>query len=323
MAITVRAYPRVHVGLIDLAGATPRRYGGAGFILDWSPVEVSVSRSRQLLLSSKLLDRRGQTDVAAAIARLGQVRPSNPAKIVIRHIPPQHVGLGTKTAVTLAVLQGCQLFSRLDICKNELQVLSGRGGASGVGIHGFFEGGFIVDAGHKADPGAAWVPSSFRTQFCIPPLIVRIKIPDKWRFFLFLPGGYRYSGARELRFFRQNTPIPRNEAKESLSLIHHGVVPSVLGDDVLTLKQALSDLHTCGFKRREVDGQPKSVKSFMECLRRVPECAVGMSSMGPLVYAIVRDPSKDLAADLEKVAARSRVRLLGVCGGRNQGFEVL
>src|SRR6187397_3143910 len=60
----------------------------------------------------------------------------------------EHVGLGTKTAVILGALQAAAIASGYKVSRAELQLLSGRGGASGVGIHAFFIGGLVIDAGH-------------------------------------------------------------------------------------------------------------------------------------------------------------------------------
>lgn len=321
--ILVRAYPRLHLGLVDLGNATPRKYGGAGFVLNCLPVEVSVERGPESLIGLELLDRRGQADIMSVIERMRKTLSIKPARVTIRRMPPQHVGLGTKTALTLALLRAREVHSGLRLKTAQLQRASGRGGVSGVGIHGFFKGGFIVDAGHISTAESSFVPSSYRENFQIPPLTVRVSIPKNWRFALFLPPGHHYSGARELSFFRSNTPLTKSEVKETMALLHHGIVPAVIQGDIGALKLALRATHRYGFKRRELQGQTDSVRRLFRDLDRIPGCAIGMSSMGPVVYAIMSGQSAEVLAEIESRACRYDARLLAVCAGRNRGHEVV
>ncbi len=319
--IVIRAYPRLHVGLVDLGDATPRKYGGAGFMLNDFPVEISVAHGRHRLTGLQLLDRRGRTDILAALDRLKKLFPVRSARITIRLALPQHVGLGAKTAITLAILKGYELFSGIKIGMNTLQLLSGRGGVSGIGIHGFFKGGFIVDAGHKVENGRGFAPSSFRSCSEVPPIASRFRIPKSWRFALFFPRGHRYSGGQELEFFRKNTPVSKSEVKDTLALIHHGLAPAVFADDILMVRDVLREIHRIGFKRREIEGKTEAVRRLLTKIREIPECAGGMSSMGPLIYAVMKKPSEYLLEELEGLARKEEAIFLGVCEGRNRGFE--
>ena len=321
--IVVRAYPRLHVGLVDLGNATSRRYGGAGFMLDCLTVEVTIEAGSHAVRGLALLDRRSQADVMEAIKRQRRAFPVKPTRISIRCVPPQHIGLGSKTALILAVLKACALSSQLQISSKHLQMLSGRGGTSGVGIHGFFKGGFVIDAGHRSDLGTHFAPSAFQRGFEIPPLLSRITVPAGWRFALILPKGRRYSGAREMKFFRENTPVPKFEVKETMAILHHGIAPAVLEDDISTLRIALREMHRCGFKRRELRGQAPPVRRLFDKLEKIPDCAVGLSSMGPLLYVVMKEPTEEVLDGLAAIVQKEGASLLGVCAGRNRGYEVL
>jgi beta-ribofuranosylaminobenzene 5'-phosphate synthase len=321
--IVVRAFPRLHVGLVDLAGATLRRFGGAGFMINCLPVEVSVERDSTLTVGGvEKLDQSAMRDIAAALRRMQTAFSVGPIKITVRRMPPQHVGLGTKTAMVLAALKGCAVLHNIRVSPRQLQLISGRGGASGVGVNGFFRGGFIVDGGHKPDRSLEFLPSSYGEGFDVPPLLARARIPRQWRFALLLPSGRRYSGTRELRFFRSNTPILGSEVMNTMALLNHGVLPAVMEDDIDTLKLALRELHRCGFKKREIEGQPVTVRRLMKELDGQPGCAVGMSSMGPLVYAIFRREPAELIDEFRSSLGQFG-RVLAVCEGRNGGHEVI
>jgi beta-ribofuranosylaminobenzene 5'-phosphate synthase len=137
-----------------------------------------------------------------------------------------------------------------------------------------------------------------------------------------LPDGNRRSGQSEVRFFNRNTPIPSDEVKEVLSLVYHGLVPAVLTEDLILLSRALKAIHKVGFKRRELDGQSLPTQDLLSRLQAIQGCASGMSSMGPLVYAITREAGR--AVDqVRSVASETSVTLVGVASGSNSGYRIL
>src|SRR5206468_1073340 len=105
-----------------------------------------------------------------------------------------------KTSLILSVLTGLNALMRLGLSQKRLQTLSGRGGASGVGVHAFFEGGIIWDAGHPAEPRSKYVPSSVPGTRAIPPLLARLRFPERWRVALMLPAGSGVAGKEERAF---------------------------------------------------------------------------------------------------------------------------
>src|SRR5439155_438082 len=207
---------RIHVGLIDLGYATLRRYGGAGFSINSHPIKIVAHRSTRLVVNGlHRLDPRGRGDVMDALVRLRRYlgHPLNVA-LSVRQMPPQHIGLGTKTALLLGILKGASLVAGRHIDRPALQRLSGRGGASGVGVNSFFIGGFIADGGQHRDILAKrrrFGPSSATTAIRVPPVLARTHVPRGWRFHLILPKGSSYAGKSEIRFFEHNTPVQAGE----------------------------------------------------------------------------------------------------------------
>jgi beta-ribofuranosylaminobenzene 5'-phosphate synthase len=319
----IRCYPRIHLGLIDLGGATFRRYGGAGFTLSSLSTEVVAVPSRRLEVSGlDNLDTQGQQDLISALERLSKVAPSARARITIKKLPPQHIGLGTKTALLLGAITAAGLATDVRLPSKLVKQLSGRGGASGVGVNTFFSGGFLTDVGHSYSKLGDYAPSSSQIPLSYPPAACRVKIPSSWVFYLLLPGGQRYSGISEVKFFRLNTPIPRVEVMRSLALTYHGVVPAVLSKDLALLKMSIHGLQRTGFKRRELEAQPDTVKSIIEQFKGIPECAAGVSSMGPLVYIIADKNNEAVKEQVNAVCREFQTALLDVCMGRNRGYEV-
>jgi beta-ribofuranosylaminobenzene 5'-phosphate synthase len=225
----------------------------------------------------------------------------------------------------LAIIQAVNQLYDLGLSRTVIQTLSGRGGTSGIGINAFFEGGFLVDGGHAQQLPGLHSPSSSRRPSQVPPVMYRCDIPSRWRFCLFLPdvlGASQLSGVAEESFFKRNTPIPAAEVFETVAIAYHGIAPAVRDGDLNTLSHGLARLQQLGFKRREIDGRGVSVTALLQSLASIPECASGMSSVGPLVYAIVDEArSSALAGVLAQYS--SRARLLTTAGPRNSGFTIL
>lgn len=322
--VRLRSFPRIHIGLLDLGHATHRDHGGAGFYVNGLPVEIEVFRShKQRIVGIANLDKDGQEDLRAAIGRMRASLNLPGFTVHLRNVLAQHVGLGSKTAVILGVLKAIGLLFNLDVERQALQRLSGRGGTSGVGINVFFSGGFVTDGGHEASEARTYAPSSRRSHFDAPPIICRYRIPEDWRFHLVLAGGRRLSSQSEVIFFQQNTPVPAGEVLKSIATLYHGVAPAVCEDNLNLLKASLQELHSTGFKAREVRNQSNNVRRLMAELDNMPELAIGMSSLGPLVYAIGMADNHKGATLVRQIAAKYDAELLGVFRGRNQGYEIV
>ena len=320
--VLVRAFPRIHMTLIDLAGATFRRYGGVGFALDLLPVEVEATSAPTTTLT--FCCEVGRRDMADAERLMEQLAAGLRASfsVQVRSLPPQHVGFGSKTALLLAIGTACNILRGKPLTPSDLQRLSGRGGASGVGVNTFFRGGVIVDLGHPQSPDITFCPSSAKQASGVPPVSVRLLFPEKWQVYLFMPKGRRYAGGEEVAFFQNNAPIPSDDAFRVLAAVYHGIVPAFLGEDVSLLKAAVAQVHAAGFKLRELQGQSEVVTQVLELLNKQERVAAGMSSMGPLVYAITPvEESHMMKNVVVKLQEAGMAECLGVCKGRNTGHE--
>jgi beta-ribofuranosylaminobenzene 5'-phosphate synthase len=286
-------------------------------------VEISAEPSDKLALEGfDDLDGEAGAQVRAALARLLEARSSDSSLRIALHSPVlQHVGLGSKTILVLATLRAAVAALGWPALRSDLQQLSGRGGASGVGIHGFFHGGFIIDAGHPSEAVKDLLPSRARQPTTLPALVSRISIPRSWRFHLILPAGRRIAGQNEVDFFRRNTPIPREEALAVAALILHGIAPAVACDDLPLLTRALWQIQRTGFKRREVSGQSADVRGLLADLGHL-DIPAGLSSLGPLLYAVSHAGDSQTARAIAEAAERAEARWLGAWPGRLGGAEV-
>ena len=316
----VTAYPRIHITLVDLGHGTGRRYGGAGFAVDGLTTTARATKaSHTELVAPSHFEAPDISSIRSALDRLSD-RVGTGFNVSVRCDAPCHVGLGTKTSCVLAALRACNATVDAQLGTRELVKLAGRGGTSGIGVNTAFVGGFVADAGQPANAGARLLPSSAATGVHeLPPAIVKLGVPDQWRIHLFLPDGKRLTGKAEREFFQRHTPIPRTEILEVLASVYHGVAPSFASGNLLELAHALRQIHTLGFKKREVASQGSIVLGLLRDLNDLGNVAAGMSSMGPLVYAIATGGSEELTAHF--ISCYGSV-YVGEFGPQNQGSEV-
>lgn len=197
--------------------------------------------------------------------------------------------------------------------------MSGRGGASGVGIHLFFVGGIVWDGGHPSSPEFLLRPSSASIPTGGPPLLARWQFPSQWKIGLILPAGNSISGPAEEQFFRTHAPIPRAEALETMAAMYHSIIPAFAMNDLDLLRQGLTRLHEVGFKKFELEAQPDDTKQLLKAAQMMG--ASGMSSMGPLLYTIYDMSNRHIEQALKNACKELGATFLGAFEGWNLGRE--
>ncbi len=319
----IRSFPRIHIVLLDLGNVTSRKYGGAGFILDGPFVQVNVEHAKTNELKDRdMLDDRGKNDIIDLLESMTRLTREH-YSVCIERLPPQHIGLGSKTSLSLAVLKGVREIDSLDASENALIDISGRGGTSGIGVNGFFSGGFIVDCGQDPDNFKEFVPSSVKRKRNRPPVVSRVDISPHWKFLLFLPDGTRFEGKSEIDFFSKNTPLDELEVLRNMASVHHGLTPAFYLGDVKLLRKSLNEIHDTGFTHRILLEQGEDVKSLYYEIRDLDRCAVGLSSMGPLLYAIIEDSDFETRNKIIASAHKLDCVFLGEYRGENHGHRII
>lgn len=321
VSIRVSAGSRIHIALADMGFASPRAFGGVGFMLDKIAADVELRRAPVTSLEGVSdLDQACQMELATLIETVSEAM-GVPVEVVVHDHALQHVGLGTKTALKLAIISGYHRLIGLPSDQAEQQRLSGRGGASGIGIHGFFEGGVLWDAGKSAEETDHLLPSGARQGASAPVLMLRLPFPTSWRVGLCLPSAELSYGLNELRFFEENAPIARAEALETMALLYHGVLPAFRLESLGMLASSLASVSRTGFKRLEIERCGKNVIDLLGALRAKGYPA-GMSSMGPLVYVIFAAGDARAGAELQELCSAHDSRWLGCHSGLNHGAMV-
>jgi beta-ribofuranosylaminobenzene 5'-phosphate synthase len=321
IAITARS--RLHFALIDVGYATSRLYGGVGVsILGPSARIVARAASHFSLQSAKPLDIQTRTSMQALFKRLQAIGCPG-ATVELQRIMPQHVGLGSKTAILSATAEAVALVTGAHFSRLELQRLTGRGGTSGIGMHAYFLGGLITDSGHRRSRvSVTFVPSSARVPTALPAMTSRTLAPQRWRVHLLLPKSHRTSGAQERAFFAANAPVPALQVLKVMSNVFHGIVPAFATTDYRLLRESLASLQRLGFKKREIAAHGPVVSSLIHDVEGLG-LAVGMSSMGPLTYVITDDEVHRNAIDgLTRVAVAHQAEVISNLRMSNSGRSV-
>jgi beta-RFAP synthase len=309
--IRVRAASRLHFGLFSLppegssaywpnslgeAVLPARRFGGAGLMVEAPGLELRAEPAAAWCAEGPLAERalRFAREFAQTLAA------PTPQRIVIERAPPEHAGLGSGTQLGLAVARAVAAAHRLDLDAVELARRVGRGKRSGLGVHGFERGGFLVEAGKRGSEGVA-------------PLAVRLPFPEEWRVVLVLPAwGQGLHGATEVaalqRLLAEGWPLERTDSLCRLALL--GMVPALIERDLAGFGVALYDLNRrVGEAFRAVQGgtyaHPRTAE-VVAFVRQQGIAGVGQSSWGPAVFAVVGDGER-AAALVQRLRERFRL----------------
>lgn len=282
-AIRIAAGSRLHFGLLAPFAACGLRFGGCGLMVERPGLVLTLRPASAWSVEGPHAER-----VAALIAELQaptKLGPLKPLRVAVESAASEHVGLGTGTQLSLAVAQGALLASgRPAAMVAELSRLTGRGKRSGVGLHGFVQGGFIHDGGRGPDDET-------------PLLAARIEFPAAWRLLLALPSAEQgWAGQREAELFAQQT-APKPHLEERLAaLIEEELAPSLRAPRFERFAAALFEYNRlAGEFYREVQGGAYSspwLTEQIDRLRALGVVGVGQSSWGPTLFALCPSPEE-------------------------------
>jgi beta-RFAP synthase len=280
---------RLHFGLLGPPPAAGRRgFGGCGLMVEAPAVRVAVEPAADWSATGPAANRA--LDIARSVT-------DRPHRIVVEACPPEHVGLGVGTQLSLALARA---ICGPDVPVAELARLSGRGARSAIGLHGFERGGFVVDGGKRNDDDLA-------------PLVARVEFPTAWRIVLVMPPGRsEWHGERERAAFTALAAAPLDDALSRLIVL--GMLPALAEHDLPAFAEALYEYNArAGSPFRAAQGGPYSpaAADLIAWLRGNGVAGVGQSSWGPTVFAVVGE------ADVEAAVATARRHPVGAAAALN------
>ncbi len=298
LEIKVSAPSHLHAGNIDLTGDLGRLYGTLGFTINYPYTALTAKRSNGIQVKG------GDRDNAERYARhlIEILNISGGAEIIIESTIPRNIGLGSQTALSLAI--GTALSKLYNINKISLEEMAfklGRGTVTALGTHGFRVGGFIIDGGFRTDKKGEM----------IPPLIFRQNIPNDWYFVLCIPNDPMSKilniKEKEDEVLDQLKPMEKEESAELARLVVMNIMPAIMEKDIIAFGKAITKFNSrlgvfwSDLQDNSLYCDPIVEKGIKLMLKKGAYCAC-QSCWGPTFYAIVKgeDQAKLLTKEISQ-----------------------
>ena len=298
----VIAPTRLHFGLfhVPVPGAPgERKFGGLGLMLDEPTVSVEVEPAAAWSATGSL---------AARALGFAKAMRSEPVRLVAEG-PPEHVGLGVGTALGLSVARALAMLDGGAPDVQELARRAGRGSRSGIGLHGFARGGFLVDGGKLGDEA--------------PTLEHRFEFPSAWRVVLLRPKVEpAWHGERERHAFARPRDAALARATTTrLRKLAGAIGPALVRADFAAFVEHLHEFNrVAGEPFAAEQGGPYAGAPVANLVARLQACGavgVGQSSWGPTVFAMA--PDGEFATALAQRAAAWDLAEVHITRGSNVG----
>jgi beta-RFAP synthase len=322
-AFSVSTGSRLHFGLLAYGGLPRdggRQFGGAGMMIDEPGVCLqAVPDVGDSVVIDPASDSRGVSDrdierMADWLATARGTDDSLPGcRIEVSRTIPSHSGLGSGTQLALAVARAVAGLHDSAPSSIELASRVGRGRRSGIGIHGFDHGGFLVDSGGRDESDVA-------------PLVARVDVPDEWRIVLAGPEtGEGLSGEAEREAFVRCGEMPGETTGVLTGHLLQRVLPALHEADIEEAGEGLYEFgRLVGDSFAAVQGGcyvDSQMAALVDWARGAGIRGVGQSSWGPTIWMLVPNAAvaESVATD---VAARPGVGWCRVVRPLNRGADV-
>lgn len=315
--VVIRTGCRLHFTLIDMNAELGRVDGGVGVGLKSPGWTVEVLKAKQWAV-----DERARVIVELLKGKLGI---KGPFSVKVGGGIPEHVGLGSKTQLALAIASGFAAFDKetAKLTVPQLARLVERGGTSGIGVTTFERGGLIMDGGHNYSEKGGFLPSRY-SKAATPPVLARFDVPDSWFFVVAIPKGRNIEGKEEVKAFKDHTPVPRKEVGALTRLILMNMLPAVAEDDIEAFGKTLDKIQSLGFKRVETRLQVPEVVQIQNKMVDLGASGAGLSSFGPACYCAIRGrtAADKMASDLVRFIKRKIGGTAFVSQAQNSGASI-
>lgn len=282
--VHVETGARLHFGLLANSPDLSRQFGGAGLMIDRPGCKIHASKTAVDVVTGDDDFARGRVEKFLQCYRQSAPQDLQPPPCrleVVRAIPP-HVGFGSGTQLGLAVARALSgLAGKTDVAAPLLAGYVGRGLRSGLGIHGFETGGFLVDGGR-------------RDENLIAPLVSRMNFPTQWRLLLMRPPQISgLSGQAEMAAFAQMEPMPVATTERLCRLLLMQILPAIADADFAACSSGLYEFgRTVGEYFTPLQGgifASEEMRELATLLRERGLPGVGQTSWGPTAFALCCD----------------------------------
>jgi beta-ribofuranosylaminobenzene 5'-phosphate synthase len=294
MKVKIITPSRLHFGLVDLNGQIGRIDGGLGVALNHPNVIIEAKNGQTDENDLNIIKCQGYSsneieELTKTILKSLEIE--NGISLKINSSIPAHVGLGSKTQLSLAIAKALCILKNIEKTPYELAQLTRRGGTSRIGLTAFEQGGFVVDGGHTFGKGKqkeTYLPSS-ASRAPPAPVIYWDIIPDDWYFIIMIPKIKRgASGTEEVNIFQKYCPVPLDDVKTISHLILMKILPALKNKDIETFGHGIYEIQKIGFKKIEINLQDRIIPELIEFCMKNGAAGSGMSSFGPSTFAILK-----------------------------------
>mgnify|MGYP001125528184 FL=1 len=311
MKVYVRTPSRLHFSLIDMNGQLGRIDGSLGLALNYPNVVIQASKSEEIIVQG---EECASVDKLASVF-LRQFKIPTGAQIEVKSTIPKHVGLGSKTQLSLAVASALSRIYGIKKTTRELAIIMKRGGTSGIGVAVFEKGGLILDGGHsfgRDGEKQSFLPSS-ASKAHPAPVLVRYTFPEDWFFVIAIPHIHRgVHGEDEIRVFKERCPINAAYVDKACRIVLMKLLPALLERDIENFGSGLTELQDAGFASATKDLMHPVVRRCIQFMLKKGAYGAGQSSFGPSTFGLVQGEDeagklRDLVADFLEETSKGDV----------------
>ncbi len=300
--VIIEAPARLHLGLVKISGKPA--YIAVGLCLEEPFCQLEVKRSSVFRAHGQDAGRI-KTAIKNICAHTG-----SPLKFSARLTAPLpfHCGLGSGTRHALCAAKAVCLLENKKISSIKLAGLTGRGTRSMMGTALFAKGGFAVDIAGE---------------------VSRFPAPRQWRVVLIQPdiskSGHDFThGPNETGMMSKAPACSVREARLLIGSVTSEMIPAIKEDDYKTFEKSLHCLQAGAIKLfgtfQKGSASSKNGREILRYLRRIGVRAVGQTSWGPTLFAVL--PSLSEAESLTgKLVGLRCVKSATITRISNRGYR--
>lgn len=278
--------------LIDLGEVGYRRNGGVGFATDSIQSIFQFEKTKEIDLNVMRGHGFSPKEIGKFSDRLNLVKTKLGGwgmTLTEMTVPKRHSGVGVGTATSLAFVEAIHLLNHESISRESLISMSGRGGTSGIGVHSYFDGGFLFDIGRAYD-SAKIVPSDvIENPTRSPTILYQNDMPIEWEIGIMVLPDCGVSLESEQRMFDTVLPL-------SFPAVHKATYHAVFGSVAAIAEKNFSAFCDSVNAIQELEWKMAELQLYgnriIDCIKKMKEIgvdAVGMSSVGPALYFFSSD----------------------------------
>lgn len=275
--IVIETPARLHFGLVNPFNRDHRLYLSVGVAIDRPRTLTSVYLGEKFSIEGCRSD-----EAHRRLERFIEKHDIKHGRVIVEQCIPKHVGLGSTTQLLLSIVHGLMIANNINLNLVEVAKDIGLGRISGVGTYAYIYGGLIIDSG-KTDP----------TDF--PGLLMRIEVPENWRFVIVIPRGRGLDDEVEIRLFQEGKKVSEQLIWFASHVLFTELVPSLIERRFDKFSHALARFQeTVGKMFSEYQGGVFASYSqrAVELLKSLGILGVGQSSWGPAIYGLVDSHEK-------------------------------